>query len=180
LIPPGALHHLKAHGDMAFVYLDAVSDEHGAIGGADLRAAAQALRGAPRSDDAPWCADRLCGLLNLPRRPALDPRIAGILRAIDARPEGGAKLADIARAAGLSPSRCREMIRDAAGLPLRRYRLWRRMARIAEELSLGRSLTEAAYASGFASSAHLSTAFRAMFGLAPSALLKAGVTFDIG
>jgi AraC-like DNA-binding protein len=47
------------------------------------------------------------------------------------------------------------------------------------ELSRGRSLTEAAYSAGFASSAHLSAAFKAMFGLAPSALVKLGASFDL-
>ena len=36
----------------------------------------------------------------------------------------------------------------------------------------GVSLTEAAHAAGFASSAHFSTAFRDMFGMMPSELLK--------
>jgi AraC-like DNA-binding protein len=53
------------------------------------------------------------------------------------------------------------------------------MACAGRELARSRSLTEAAYAAGFASSAHFSTAFRLMFGLSPSALMKGGVRFDI-
>jgi AraC-like DNA-binding protein len=53
------------------------------------------------------------------------------------------------------------------------------MACVARDLAEGRTLTEAAHAAGFASSAHLSTAFSTMFGLAPSALLKAEVAFDL-
>jgi AraC-like DNA-binding protein len=37
----------------------------------------------------------------------------------------------------------------------------------------GASLTDAAHAAGFASSAHFSTAFRDMFGMMPSELVKA-------
>lgn len=37
----------------------------------------------------------------------------------------------------------------------------------------GASLTEAAHAAGFANSAHFSSAFRDMFGMMPSDLLKA-------
>ena len=48
------------------------------------------------------------------------------------------------------------------------------MAAVARVIADGRSLTHAAHEAGFASSAHLSTAFRAMFGLAPSSLLAAG------
>ena len=36
----------------------------------------------------------------------------------------------------------------------------------------GASLTEAAHAAGFASSAHFSTAFRDMFGMTPSELVR--------
>ena len=56
---------------------------------------------------------------------------------------------------------------------------WRRMACVARDLAEGLTLTEAAHTAGFASSAHLSTAFSTMFGLAPSALLKAEVAFDL-
>jgi AraC-like DNA-binding protein len=70
-------------------------------------------------------------------------------------------------------------MREAAGVSFRRYRIWRRMAFVALNLSGGRTLTDAAHAAGFASSAHLSFAFKKMFGLAPSALLKAGVAFDL-
>jgi AraC-like DNA-binding protein len=49
------------------------------------------------------------------------------------------------------------------------------MAVVAAELSRGATLTTAAHMAGFASSAHFSAAFRAMFGLAPSALLSTGV-----
>jgi AraC-like DNA-binding protein len=177
LIPPGALHQLEARGPMAFVYLDALSDEHTAVRQADLDAAHDTLRRVDGHAD--WTVDRLCELLHLPPRPRPDPRIAAALRAIDARPEAFTSLADVARLTGLSTSRCRELIRETAGVPFRRYRLWRRMARVAEELARSRSLTEAAHAAGFASSAHLSAAFKAMFGLPPSKLLELGVRFEL-
>jgi AraC-like DNA-binding protein len=53
------------------------------------------------------------------------------------------------------------------------------MAVAGRELARSATLTEAAHAAGFASSAHFSTAFRAMFGLSPSGLLRAGVRFDV-
>jgi AraC-like DNA-binding protein len=40
------------------------------------------------------------------------------------------------------------------------------------------SLTKAAHAAGFASSAHFSAAFRDMFGMTPSALLQGLVQVD--
>ncbi|MFN9033402.1 MAG: helix-turn-helix domain-containing protein, partial [Alphaproteobacteria bacterium] len=121
----------------------------------------------------------LWGALDLPGRPSPDPRIVTLLRALEDDPDAFSSFSEAADRIGLRPSRARELIREAVGVPFRRYRLWRRMACAGRELAKSRSLTEAAYAAGFASSAHFSTAFRLMFGLPPSALLKAGVQFDI-
>jgi AraC-like DNA-binding protein len=176
LIGPGRLHHLKAPGPMAFVYLDALSDDHAAVQKVDLSAACKELSRDPLET---WSIDRACAALSLPQRTPPDPRVAAILRAIDAQPDAFGNFEDITTSAGLSPSRCRALIREAAGIGFRRYRIWRRMACVARCLAEGRTLTEAAHAAGFASSAHLSTAFSAMFGLAPSTLLKAGVVFDL-
>ena len=53
------------------------------------------------------------------------------------------------------------------------------MARVMRVINNGGSLTEAAHAAGFSSSAHFSASFRAMFGLSPSALLDAGVRISL-
>ncbi|MEL7446509.1 MAG: helix-turn-helix transcriptional regulator [Pseudomonadota bacterium] len=175
LIPPGQLHHLRAHGPMAFLYLDALSDDHAALSVADLHRLQGGLldvtAGAMDVDD-------LCERIGLARRAFTDPRIVALLRAIDDAPEAFPSLAIAANVAGLSPSRCRALMREAVGMPFSRYRLWRRMARVCQEFAAEPSLTNAAHAAGFASSAHLSTAFKQMFGLSPSTLIKAGVQFD--
>ncbi len=149
----------------------------------------------------PWpaaCA-RLAGLLGLPPArwrsdPARDP---ASLRAVDARavdaaaadaarrlradPGGCPPLAGLARAAGLSPSRFARRFTAAAGVPFRRYRLWCRMAAVARAAAAGAPLTRAALDAGFASSAHLSAAFRAMFGLPPTRLALGQLTLvDLG
>ena len=176
LIGPGRLHHLKAPGPMAFVYLDALCDDHAAVQKVDLAAVCKVFNSEPLET---WSVDRVCAVLNLPKRSPSDSRIAAILRAIDGNPDAFINFQDIATSSGLSPSRCRALIRETAGVSFRRYRIWRRMAFVALNLAEGRTLTEAAHAAGFASSAHLSFAFKKMFGLAPSALLKAGVVFDL-
>lgn len=176
LILPGRLHHLRSQGRMAFLYLDALSDDHAALQDKDLAHVAAALID---NQAGPGGGEGLFDRLGLPKRPPIDPRIEGVLRAIDANPDAFESLDDASRAANLSASRCCGLIRAAAGVPFRRYRLWRRMAQVCRELSQGRSLTTAAHAAGFASSAHLSEAFRQMFGLAPSTLLRAVVRFDI-
>ncbi|MBR1213416.1 helix-turn-helix transcriptional regulator [Bradyrhizobium sp. JYMT SZCCT0180] len=77
------------------------------------------------------------------------------------------------RAPGLSASRFLHLFKAETGVPLRRYRIWNRMGAAVRACGEGSSLTEAAHAAGFASSAHFSSAFRDMFGMMPSDLLKA-------
>lgn len=177
LIAPGQLHHLRAHGPIGFVYLDALGDDHAAIQNCDLERATVAFRRALRRA---WSVDDLCQCLGLPRKPPPDPRIAALLAELDRRPNDFRRLAVAARFVGVSPSRCRDLIRLSAGVSFRRYRRWRRFAIVMRQLSLSRTLTEAAHYAGFASSAHLSAAFRAAFGLAPSTLIKLGVSVDHG
>jgi methylphosphotriester-DNA--protein-cysteine methyltransferase len=64
------------------------------------------------------------------------------------------------------------VFKQTAGLPFRRYKIWARMGSAVQAMASGRSLTDAALDGGFGSSAHFSTAFREMFGLAPSQLAK--------
>lgn len=178
LIPPGSLHHLKAHGAMVFLYLDALSDDHRLVQrmrleAFDQRAAAGLFAGA--ADGA------LEGLFDLvsATASAADPRVAKVVRQIDNAPERFATIGRAAAVAGLSASRFQALFRDAVGIPFRRYRLWRRMGLVMRILGRGGTLTHAAHAAGFNSSAHLSTAFKAMFGFAPSQLVELGVRFDL-
>ncbi|MBV6633139.1 MAG: helix-turn-helix transcriptional regulator [Alphaproteobacteria bacterium] len=175
LIPPGQLHHLVAMGPMAFLYLDALSDDHHALQHVDLSPAYDRLMaaGAAALKD----ADALAMALGVPTRGAPDPRLVPIIRQIDEEPEAFDTIAGAAALVPLSPSRFQALFRQATGLPFRRYRLWRRMARVVTLLRQGRDLTMAAHEAGFASSGHLSAAFKDMFGLTPSALhaiLRAG------
>jgi AraC-like DNA-binding protein len=168
LIPPGRRHHLVASGRMAFLYLDALSDDVAVLQGADLSAAAERARGALRRSAG---VQTLCEALGVPARRA-DARIVRALALLEEDPEAFGRLADAARAAGLSASRFAELSREAVGAPFRRYRLWRRMAAVMRALGAGETLTQAAFGAGFSSSPHLSTTFRDMFGVSPSGLLK--------
>lgn len=87
---------------------------------------------------------------------------------------GTITLAALAAALHRSPSRLAHRFRTATGVPLRRYVLWCRLRAAVEAAMRGVSLTDAAHASGFADSAHLSRTFRAMFGVAPSFLFRPG------
>jgi AraC-like DNA-binding protein len=116
--------------------------------------------------------DALGGLLGLGAREQPDGRILSALQRMRDEPYKSHSLAELGACAGLSTSRFLHLFKAQTGVPLRRYRLWNRMAAAVGAFRSGGSLTEAAHAAGFASSAHFSTAFRDMFGMTPSELLK--------
>lgn len=170
LIPSGTLHHLRAAGPMAFIYLDPLSDDHRRLTKASLAGAHRRVR-AILTQQPTASVDDVCVALGIPRRILGDARVAKVVRELEAHPEKFSTIDDAASLAGLSPSRFRALFQEHAGLPFRRYRLWRRMAVVAGLLREGSSLTQAALASGFSSSAHLSSTFHEMFGLSPSSVI---------
>jgi AraC-like DNA-binding protein len=181
LIPSGARHHLCVSGAMAFFYLDPLSNDLKTLSTqklAQLDAAGRAMLLAPMKVDAVETIGRLFHLWPKAIPPA-DPRISALTYALDQHPEDFPNLQHAATHAGLSASRCQALLKEHLGMPFRRYRLWRRMACAMRDIANGANFTQAAHAVGFNSSAHFSTAFRAMFGLAPSTLLSLGVEFDL-
>lgn len=179
LIPSGALHHLRASGDMMFLYLDALSDDHKQLKTSDLASAhARLLR---EHGDAVWTqdVDQLCELLGVPAHRVGDARIAEVVRRIDEAPQAFVRVADAAGLAGVSASHFQSLFRRSVGVPFRRYRLWRRMAAVMRALSNGETLTGAALEAGFSGSAHLSATFRTMFGLTPSTLIALGARIEV-
>ncbi len=82
-------------------------------------------------------------------------------------------LSEVAAAAGLSAGRLLHCFSEELGLAPRRFRTWHRLVRALDLAVAGGSLTAAALDAGFASPAHLSSSFRASFGLPPSAVLRA-------
>ena len=194
LIPANTLHHLECGATpMAFLYVDARSDDYRYLAAsADFRhrrfgvrlagedrylAALAALR-----DGTPWPDARieLAAALGLGTHSPADTRIAEAMRQLREHPDRPHTLDQVARKAGLSPSRFLHLFKAATGVPFRRYRLWVRMGAAVREMTAGRSLTEAALTAGFASSSHFSSAFREMFGLPPSQLASARLTLQDG
>lgn len=166
---------------MVFVYLAALGDDHRSLASANMDldvAYARVMQSGARAVSA-WDVDRLCAELGVSPRPTPDPRVAMAVRLLESRPQDFPHVGPLAARVGLSPSRFHALFGQAVGVPFRRYRQWRRMAVVMRALSEGWSLTEAAYEAGFASSAHLSAAFRDMFGLAPSALVALGVRIEL-
>lgn len=175
LIAPGTLHHLQSVGPMVFVYLDALSDDHEGLRGLDLSQLRASLMD---SASIPGTVDEMCKILGIPPKPPADPRLAAVLQQLDESPQEFSRVRDAAKLAHLSSSHFQALFSQSMGLPFRPYRLWRRMAVAMTVVSEGGTLTDAAYKAGFSSSSHLSTAFRKMFGLAPSRLGELGVHFE--
>ena len=187
LIPPNTLHHLLiSQGVMAFLYLDPLSrdfaevnrrmneiapcasfdltDESAVIGAlTSLKDGRSSFR---------ECRSALEALLGIGTSAKQDHRILSALERMRNDPRRSHSLAELAARAGLSSSRFLHLFKAQTGVPLRRYRLWNRMGAAVGAFRHGVSLTEAAHAAGFASSAHFSTAFRDMFGMTPSELVK--------
>ncbi len=178
VIPPNTHHHLLAEDPMAFVYLDALSDDYQRLRSLDLQAAHARLEQAGWATVAGWDVATLCDAIGIPTRDCREPRIAAAVEKLNARPQDYRRVADLAATTTLSPSRFQALFSKEVGMPFRRYRLWRRMAVVVAALDAGQNLTTAAYAAGFSSSAHLSQSFREMFGIAPSNLVALGVRVD--
>ena len=169
------LHHLKSLGPMAFLYLDPLTDRRHPLPRAGLLRGRERLRLAgPRIG----LGEAFAAFGLSPHSPR-DAHIARVVREVERRPDAFGRLQDAAALACLSPSRFRARFDAELGLPFRRYRLWRRMAAVMRTVAAGGSLTEAAYAAGFASSAHLSSTFKRMFGLTATDLLALGVAIDV-
>lgn len=175
VIPSETLHHLKGHGPMAFLYLDPLSDRLDPLSDTTLMRGRERLRVAALD----FGLEEAFAAFDLRPKSQQDVRIARVVREIERRPNAFARVQDAAELACLSPSRFRARFDAQLGLPFRRYRLWRRMAAVMRTVASGGSLTEAAHAAGFSSSAHLSSTFKRMFGLSASDLLALGVVIDM-
>lgn len=187
LIEPAQLHLIRSTGrNCAFLYLDALSDDLQRLRLACRERGERAcfqlstdevligvMGSMARSGDG-WEASRpaLVAALGAARaRP--DRRMQAAIDALTRAPEQVTHVAALALAAGLSASRFQLLFKRATGVPFRRFRNWTRLRAALAAAQRGASLTAAAHAAGFASSAHLSTAFKDMFGMTPSQLLAA-------
>ncbi len=106
------------------------------------------------------------------RRPANEPdqRVQRVIEHIRNAPEADHGVDTLAAFVHLSPSRLSHIFKANVGVPIRQFVLWARARAVVTLAVNGASLTEAAHATGFSDAAHMSNAFRRMFGFAPSAL----------
>jgi AraC-like DNA-binding protein len=97
-----------------------------------------------------------------------DPRIIRVVDWVANNLDEPISLAEVADVAGLSEGRLRHLFVAETGVAFRPYVLWTRLNRALEMGFGGASWTEAAHATGFADSAHLTRTCRRMYGLVPT------------
>jgi AraC-like DNA-binding protein len=194
LIPGNTLHHFRPEGSMAFLYVDARSHDFDRMLQLSTDRTPRAafdlvveddllsLLGALAQRRRSWADVRhgIASILGWRRNRLIDPRVRKALERLHADPAARPSLAELARDACLSESRFLHLFKEATGVPLRRYKLWCAMGVALRAIAAGETLTTAAFAAGFSSSAHFSATYRATFGLEPSRLLRTGFTAELG
>ncbi|GAA2276871.1 helix-turn-helix domain-containing protein [Nonomuraea roseoviolacea subsp. roseoviolacea] len=189
LLAPRVRHQLTASGDrMVFLYLDPGSADDRACRTGFATSREKILVEHRHEDDllaqaAQWSSHTpipqitawITKATGHAKTSSADPRITAATRRLIS---AGHPLpaASLAAELGLSESRFLRLFRDGTGTSYRRFRLWAQMHRAARALAEGHNLTRASADGYFASPSHLSTAFHAMFGLTPSALLSQDLT----
>lgn len=101
----------------------------------------------------------------------LDDRLRAAMQALAGALDENMAIDEVAARVHLSASRLMTLAHEQLGTSLRAYRRWLRAFHVVRDYAGGMSLTEAAFAAGFASSPHLSSVAREQFGIRPSDVL---------
>jgi AraC-like DNA-binding protein len=187
-IPPGVSHAFQAPGKIvANLFCEpesalgrALMARFGAsdltdLAATDVASHAKALRsafeaGAPDEDLEQAALDSLYALSESRPVQPVDQRILRAADFIGRRLADALTLDETAQHVGLSAGRFRHLFVKETGIPFRAYLLWTRLNRALELGFGGTSWTEAAHATHFADSAHLSRTTRRMYGLSPTSI----------
>ncbi|MEY4563478.1 MAG: hypothetical protein RLZZ618_2755 [Pseudomonadota bacterium] len=106
-------------------------------------------------------------LRHVPPTQAPDPKALELIRLLDANPRLG--LDELAERFGRSPQGMSRWFTSAVGMSLRDYHNWLKQRRVYHTLYTQRSLTEVAFAAGFADSPQFTRAYQRWYGQSPSA-----------
>jgi AraC-like DNA-binding protein len=117
--------------------------------------------------------------LDRQKLPVCDPRIVKVIQLIKQTVRENIPVSDLAEAVHLSESRLVKLFRREMGIPITKYRLRYRLLVGVVYLAMNRSVTEAALAAGFASTAHFSKCHTATFGTPPSTAFLTPPFLDI-
>jgi AraC-like DNA-binding protein len=101
----------------------------------------------------------------------LDARVAAVRAYVRDNMARTLSLEEAASAAHLSSGRLRHLFVTETGTTFRAYVVWQRLQRATAIVMQGGTWTDAAHATGFADSAHLSRSFRRMFGVSPATIV---------
>ncbi|WP_101760572.1 AraC family transcriptional regulator [Oceanicoccus sp. KOV_DT_Chl] len=102
----------------------------------------------------------------------MDPRIATAIKLIQQAENRDISADELAAKICLSRDRLSHLFTQEVGIPIKRYILWYRLSQTGYKIFANQSLAEAAAESGFSDAAHFSRAFRSMFGMTPSHIMR--------
>lgn len=180
LIPANTPHSLQATGRTIALFL---VESHGARGAALDRSARRDIGGEVQNELAPvdfpradvesstWCERAISRLAPDVTRTPLSSISRRAIDLIERSIDGVPRVADVAQALKLSPTRITHVFSQEVGIPFRRFVLWTRIKRAVTAFQVGNDLTASAIAAGFSDAAHFSRTFKEMFGLSPSLVL---------
>lgn len=185
LIAADCEHRIEGRGQsLAIYYVDGSCDEGRVLSewlagesaralpshAAQLRRTAQEALAEPSASALPFLRRRLAEVLQCeaPASPAGDPAVARATTLLEESLASPLPVPELARRVGLRQRELSARFRKETGLTIRRYVLWVRLKSAVSALAESRTLTEVAYAAGFADAAHLTRTFVQMFGVSPS------------
>jgi AraC-like DNA-binding protein len=109
----------------------------------------------------------------------IDERVIRLVNSINANVESNISIENLSKEVSLSPPQVQKIFKSQTGIPIRKYRNWRRISKTAAMYSKGVSITEASIFSGFSDSSHFINSFHKVFGIRPSCFLNSDANIKI-